>query len=294
MDVTSPHKHRHVIARAHQATADRSGPPRSRRSSSQRDWAALRFEDRAAVFLRAADLLADHVAAPCSTLPPCWARARPPSRPRSTRLRADRLPALQRALRRAALRRAAESSPGVWNRLDYRPLEGFVYAVTPFNFTAIGGNLPSAPALMGNTVVWKPARDGAAQQLLRHASCSRRRGCRPGSSTSCRAIRQVHRDGCWPTGISPASTSPGRRRCSSRSGSRWRANSRATPPIRASWARPAARTSSWRTRARTRMRWRSAMVRGAFEYQGQKCSAASRAYIPRDALAGGARPDARA
>ena len=55
------------------------------------------------------------------------------------------------------LRGAAVTSPGVWNRIEYRPLEGFVFAVTPFNFTAIGGNLPTAPALMGNTVVWKPA-----------------------------------------------------------------------------------------------------------------------------------------
>ena len=76
------------------------------------------------------------------------------------------------------------SSPGVWNRLEYRPLEGFVFAVTPFNFTAIGGNLPTRAALMGNTVVWKPASTAAYSALLRHAAARRRPGCPTASSTS--------------------------------------------------------------------------------------------------------------
>ena len=69
------------------------------------------------------------------------------------------------------------SSPGVWNRLEYRPLEGFVLAITPFNFTAIAGNLPTSPALMGNTVVWKPASPRRSRRGSRCAS-SRRRACR--------------------------------------------------------------------------------------------------------------------
>ena len=73
--------------------------------------------------------------------------------------------------------------------MDHRPLEGFVYAITPFNFTAIGGNLPTAPALMGNAVVWKPVAHGRAQQLALLSSCWRRRACRRASSTSCRATR---------------------------------------------------------------------------------------------------------
>ena len=72
---------------------------------------------------------------------------------------------------------SSRSERGVWNRLDYRPLEGFVFAVTPFNFTAIAGNLPTAPALMGNTVVWKPAAT-ALLSAGTSSSCSRRPGCR--------------------------------------------------------------------------------------------------------------------
>ena len=70
------------------------------------------------------------------------------------------------------------SDHGVWNQLDYRPLEGFVYAVTPFNFTAIGGNLPTAPALMGNTVVWKPASSAMLSGALHHAAARTKRACR--------------------------------------------------------------------------------------------------------------------
>ena len=111
------------------------------------------------------------------------------------------------------------SSPGVWNRIDHRPLEGFVYAITPFNFTAIAGNLPTAPALMGNTVVWKPS---PTQQLAAHltdASCSRRPGCRRASSTWSPATASRSPRSRWPTRTSPASTSPARRRRSSTCGS---------------------------------------------------------------------------
>ena len=71
-----------------------------------------------------------------------------------------------------------QRAPGVWNRLDHRPLEGFVLAITPFNFTAIAGNLPTAPALMGNTVIWKPARPSSWPRTTR-CGCSRPPGCRP-------------------------------------------------------------------------------------------------------------------
>ena len=105
-------------------------------------------------------------------------------------VRADRLLALQRRLLRRTLRGAAGlSRPGVWNRLEYRPLEGFVFAVTPFNFTAIAGNLPTAPALMGNTVRLEAGSTAVLSALLRHAGCSRRPACRRASSTSSPAPR---------------------------------------------------------------------------------------------------------
>ena len=149
---------------------------------AQRDWGHWRFEDRAAVFLRAADLLPT------------------PHRQRlnaatmlgqsKTAFQAEIDSACELidflrfnvALRRADLRRSSrESAPGTWNRMDHRPLEGFVYAITPFNFTAIGGNLPTAPALMGNTVVWKPAAHGRRSatgtsiKLLRGGGAAARR-----------------------------------------------------------------------------------------------------------------------
>ena len=103
---------------------------------------------------------------------------RPPGRDRRG-LRVDRLLPLQRRVHDAHLRASSRSRrPGIWNRLEYRPLEGFVFAVSPFNFTAIGGNLTSSPALMGNTVVWKPAVDRDALRLLPDAAVPGGRACR--------------------------------------------------------------------------------------------------------------------
>ena len=103
------------------------------------------------------------------------------------------------------------SSPGVWNRTDYRPLEGFVYAITPFNFTAIAGNLPTAPALMGNTVIWKPS---PTQQLAAHYTCTILRGGRPaarGDQPGARRRDRGVRRGAAPPRLRRASTSPARR-----------------------------------------------------------------------------------
>src|SRR6185312_2581476 len=120
-----------------------------------RDWGHWRFEDRAAAFLKAADLLAT-----------TWRQLL-----NAATMLGQSKTAFQAEIDSACelidflrfnvhfaeriYREQPDSSPGVWNRMDHRPLEGFVYAITPFNFTAIGGNLPTAPALMGNTVVWK-------------------------------------------------------------------------------------------------------------------------------------------
>ena len=157
VDVTSPHKHRHVIARAHLATADTVRAAAKSAIESQRDWAALRFEDRAAVFLRAAEMLA--------TTHRALLNGSTMLGQSKTAFQAEIDSACELidffrfnvAYAERLYREQPESSPGVWNRMEHRPLEGFVYAVTPFNFTAIGGNLPGAPALMGNTAVWKPS-----------------------------------------------------------------------------------------------------------------------------------------
>ena len=145
------------------------------------------------------------------------------------------------------------SSP-VWNRSDHRPLEGFVYAVTLFNFTAIAGNLPTAPALMGNTVVWKPAATqqfaaSLVMELLIEA------GLPPG------VINMVTGTGIPVSEVTPGRPEPGRdpispapHQCSRCCGARWATTSATTVPTRGSWARPVVRTSSWSTPRPTRCR----------------------------------------
>ena len=172
------------------------------------------------------------------------------------------------------------NSPGVWNRLDHRPLEGFVYAITPFNFTAIAGNLPTAPALMGNTVVWKPSptQQLAAtfvMQLLQEA------GMPPG------VINMVTGDGIEVSNVVLAQRDL--------AGIHFTGS---TKTFQYLWQQVGTRLDSYATYPRLVGETggkdfvlahpsadpdvlRTALIRGAFEYQGQKCSAASRAYIPR-------------
>ena len=169
----------------------------------------------------------------------------------------------------------------MWNQLDYRPLEGFVYAVTPFNFTSIAGNLPTAPALMGNTVVWKPASSAMLSahyimKLLEEAGLPPGViNFVPGDAATISDVALAHRDLAGvhftgSTGVFNTHVEDDRRE-----------HVAATRPIRASSARRAARTSSSRTPSADPQALAVAIARGGFEYQGQKCSAASRVYVPR-------------
>ena len=181
---------------------------------------------------------------------------------------------------REILQQQPVSGPGVWNRLDHRPLEGFVLAITPFNFTAIAGNLSTAPALMGNTVVWKPA---PTQQLSAHYTMQllEAADCRPAWSTwSPGAGRRSARSRCptltWPVSISPGPPATFGQLWDSVAGNlrAYRAYPRLVGETGGKdfvLAHPSADIDVLRV----------ALVRGAFEYQGQKCSAASRAYVPR-------------
>ncbi|PQM48651.1 1-pyrroline-5-carboxylate dehydrogenase 1 [Mycobacterium talmoniae] len=157
MDVVQPHRHSHRLGTLTNATHAGATAAIEAAMAAKNDWAATPFDERAAVFLRAADLLAGswretlaaatmlgqsksayqaEIDAPCE-LVDFWR--------------------FNVAFAHQILAQQPISTPGVWNRLDYRPLDGFIYAITPFNFSAIAGNLPTAPALMGNTVVWKPS-----------------------------------------------------------------------------------------------------------------------------------------
>ena len=186
------------------------------------------------------------------------------------------------------LRDQPRSSPGVWNRFDHRPLEGFVYAITPFNFTAIAGNLPSAPALMGNTVVWKPS---PTQQFAAHFTMRlfEAAGLPPG------VINMVTGDGLAVSEVALAhpdlagihfTGSTATFQTLTRTVGANIASYRTYPRLVGETggkdfviAHPSADADALVT----------ALVRGAFEYQGQKCSAASRAYVPASLWNGGVR-----
>ena len=279
LDVVSPHDHRRVLARAHQADAATIDRAVTTAVEAQRAWAAMPFADRAAVFLRAADLLAG----PWRGLINAATMAGQSKTVHQAEIDAacelvdflrfnvhfaDRLQAEQPA-----------SSPGMWNRLEHRPLEGFVYAISPFNFTAIGGNLCSAPAMLGNVAVWKPA----ATALLSNYYVYRlfeAAGLPPGVinflpgnavAISDRVLADRHLAGIHFTG--------------------------STGVFQSLWRTVAANLGDYRSYPRLvgetggkdfvvahasadAAEVATGLLRGAYEYQGQKCSAASRAYIP--------------
>jgi 1-pyrroline-5-carboxylate dehydrogenase len=280
MDVVEPHRHSHVLGTLHDATPADAEAAIAAAGAGAADWRALSFDDRAAIFLKAADLLAG---------------------PWRDRLNAATMLGQSKSVYQAEIdaacelidfwrfnvayaRRLLEEQPvsagGVWNRLDQRPLEGFVYAVTPFNFTSIAGNLPTAPALMGNVVVWKPAHSqqlsaSVLMDLLTEA------GLPPGVINMATGHGKVLSD------VAFASPDLAGVHFTGSTGvfqGFWRrigeniAHYRSYPRIVGETggkdfivAHPSADVAVLRT----------AMTRGAFEYQGQKCSAASRAYVPR-------------
>ena len=172
------------------------------------------------------------------------------------------------------------NSPGVWNRTDHRPLEGFAYAITPFNFTAIAGNLPSAPALMGNTVLWKPSPTqqlaaGLTMQLLEEAGLPAGViNMLPGDGLAVSEVALASPD---LAGIHFTGSTATFHRLWSRVGAtigRYRSYPRLVGETGGKdfvIAHPSADDAVLRT----------ALIRGAFDYAGEKCSAASRAYLPR-------------
>jgi 1-pyrroline-5-carboxylate dehydrogenase len=280
IDVVQPHNHRHVLGQLRNATpADVAAAIEAARQAAP-GWRALSFDDRAAIFLRAADLLAGPWR---QTINAATVLGQSKSAYQAEIDAACELIDFWRYNVHYARRLLAEqpaSGPGAWNRLEYRPLEGFVLAITPFNFTSIAANLPTAPALMGNVVVWKPS---PTQQLSAHflMRLLEAAGLPPG------VINMVTGDG---TAISSVALPHPELAGVHFTGSTatfqhlWRtvgeniAGYRGYPRLVGETggkdfviAHPSADPDVLVT----------ALVRGAFEYQGQKCSAASRAYIPR-------------
>jgi 1-pyrroline-5-carboxylate dehydrogenase len=284
IDVVAPHDHAHVLGVTANAGHEdaKAAVESSLRTAPM--WRELPFDERAAVLLRAADLL---------------------SGPWRHRLNAATMLGQSKTCYQAEIDAACEladfwrfnvafarkiheeqptSGPGVWNRLDYRPLEGFVYAITPFNFTAIAGNLPTAPALMGNTVIWKPS---PTQGLAAHVTL------------------QLLEEAGLPPGVINLLTGDGRDVSEvlladpALAGIHFTGSSATFQHL---WGQVGANIGQYASYPRLVGETggkdfvlahpsadvdvlRTALVRGAFEYQGQKCSAASRAFVPRSVWA---------
>ena len=276
----SPHNHARVLGDYHKATAEHVKAAVDAAREGQREWASWPWEDRIAIFLKAAELLATKYRA---TLNGATMLGQSKTAFQAEIDSACELIDFWRfnsAFAQELYEEQPISGAGVWNQSEYRHLEGFVYAITPFNFTAIGGNLPVAPAMMGNTVVWKPASSAmlSAHYIMKILTEA---GLPPGVinfvAGDSRMISDVllsHPDlaGVHFTGSTDVFNSM------------WKtiganmANYRAYPRIVGETggkdfivAHPSADAQALAV----------AIVRGAFEYQGQKCSAASRVYVPK-------------
>jgi 1-pyrroline-5-carboxylate dehydrogenase len=277
--VVQPHSFRRVLGEFGNATDEDVAAAIAAAGAAAAGWRALSFDDRAAVFLRAADLLAGPWRA---TLNAATILGQSKSVFQAEIDAACELIDFWRynvAFARQLLAEQPTSSPGTWNRMEYRPLEGFVLAITPFNFTAIAGNLPTAPALLGNVVVWKPS---PTQQLAAHYTMRllEAAGLPPG------VINLVTGDGQAVSRVALSHPDLAGIHFTGSTGTfhhLWRTIGQNIGKFR-DYPRlvgetggkdfvivhPSADPASIVT----------ALVRGAFEYQGQKCSAASRAYIP--------------
>ncbi|MGY1638215.1 L-glutamate gamma-semialdehyde dehydrogenase [Geodermatophilus sp. SYSU D00742] len=283
-DVVQPHRHAAVLGTgAHATSADAQEALRCAKEAAPA-WRDLSFDDRAAVFLRAAELLAGPWR---QTLNAATMLGQSKTAYQAEIDSACELIDFWRwnvHFAREVLAEQPVSSPGVWNRVDHRPLEGFVYAITPFNFTAIAGNLPTAPALMGNTVVWKPAptQQFAAHFLMRLLEEA---GLPPGVITMVTGngvevseVLLADRDLAGIHFTGSTSTFQHLWRTVGQHIDRYRGYPRIVGETGGKdfvVAHPSADVDVLRT----------ALIRGAFEYQGQKCSAASRAYVPRSVWA---------
>jgi 1-pyrroline-5-carboxylate dehydrogenase len=279
IDVVEPHNHRHVLGQLGNAT---DGDVRDAIEAARQaapGWRALPFDDRAAIFLRAADLLAGPWRATVNAATVLGQSKSPLQAEIDSACELIDFWRYNVHYARQLLTEQPQNAPGVWNRLEYRPLEGFVLAITPFNFTSIAGNLPTAPALMGNVVVWKPSptQQFSAHYLMRVLEEA---GLPPG------VINMVTGDGLALSQVAlPHPDLAGVHFTGSTATFQhlWRtvgeniAGYRGYPRLVGETggkdfivAHPSADPAVLRT----------ALIRGAFEYQGQKCSAASRAYVP--------------
>lgn len=278
--MSPPHDHKHILGQYHLAEKKHVDQAITSALDAKKQWANLPWEQRAAIFLKAADLLAG---------------------PYRAKINAATMLAQSKTIHQAEIDAACEfidflrfnvsfmvqiyqdqpiSSEGIWNRLEYRPLEGFVYAVTPFNFTAIAGNLPSSAAMMGNTVVWKPSDS----QIF-----------------SANVIVEVFKEAGLPDGVinvvygDPVMITETVLNHPDFSGLHFTGS---TFIFKELWKKIGQNIHTYKTYPRVvgetggkdfivahpsanPKQVATGITRGAFEFQGQKCSAASRVYLPK-------------
>jgi len=277
--MTPPHKHKHVVGNYHRGNASHAKKAIEAALAAKEEWANMKWEHRASIFLKAADLLAG---------------------PFRARMNAATMVAQSKNVHQAEIDASCElidflrfnvqymteifmeqpeSSDGIWNRMEFRPLEGFIYAITPFNFTSIAANLCAAPALMGNTIVWKPsdAQVYSAQVIV---DLFKAAGLPDG------VINVIYGD---PVEISnEVFASP------DFAGLHFTGS---TNVFKNLWKQIGNNIHNYKTYPRivgetggkdfimvhkssVAKEVATAIVRGSFEFQGQKCSASSRAYVP--------------
>ena len=279
IDVVQPHNHAHVLGHYGNATDVDVAAAIFAAKQAAPGWRALSFDDRAAVFLKAAELLAGPWRATVNAATILGQSKSPFQAEIDAACELIDFWRYNVHYARNMLSEQPESAPGIWNRMEYRPLEGFVLAITPFNFTSIAGNLPTAPALLGNVVVWKPS---PTQQLAAHYTMRllEAAGLPPGvinlitgDGHSVSRVALTHPDlaGIHFTGSTP--TFQHLWRTVGENIARYRNYPRLVGETGGKdfvIVHPSADPASLST----------TLIRGAFEYQGQKCSAASRAYLP--------------
>jgi len=278
-EAVEPHDRKHVLADVHQSSAQHLGDAIEAAANAKQEWASTALAERAAIFLRASELLAG---------------------PWRDTINASTMLGQSKTVHQAEIDAACElidfwrfnveyahriyqeqplSGPGIWNQMDYRPLEGFVFAVTPFNFTSIAANLATAPALMGNTVVWKPS---LTQSLSAHYTMK----LLEAAGLPAGVINLVHGPG--PELGEAALSHP------DLGGIHFTGSTKTFDWM---WGRVGANISGYKSfprivgetggkdfivahKSASVGALATAILRGAFEYQGQKCSAASRVYVP--------------
>jgi len=285
LDVICPHDHGHKLGVCHQVSEDDVANAAKEARKAWEEWSVLPWEARAAVFLKAAELLAG---------------------PWRDTINAATMLGQSKTAYQSEIDAAAEqvdfwrfnayfvqsvyrgqpnSAPGIWDYVEYRPLEGFVFAVTPFNFTSIGGNLPSAPAIMGNVSLWKPSSTSLLSNYLIY-KVMEEAGLPPGvinfvpgkgRSVGDPVFASADFAGLHFTGSTATFQAM------------WRTMAESLP-VYGSYPRIVGETGGkdfiFAHPSADAAAVTTAIVRSAFEYQGQKCSAASRAYIPKSLWGG--------